>query len=232
MAVVALLLAACSPASRPQKPQEAPSRVRVGELEQIDISFPGILLLKPDHYMGSYDQLMVDPIIISYKKGSKKLSTAEFERLKAHLRDAMAIELVSVQPSQVVTEPGPCVLRMQVAFVDLDLPDMAPSTGSNVSYVTSHGSVTLVHELRDSVSGTVLLRYMGRRNAGAGSGVGTVSRWSRLTRMFDEMLADLQEGLVESVSISVATSGPLASCGGQVLETIEEVHPGKTPRED
>lgn len=234
--MVAALLLACSAAPGPPTPPTAQSSgaaaplARVGQLERLEISFPGVLLVKPDHHMGSYDRLMVDPVIVSYKKGSKKLSTAEFERLAAYLRQATARELVSVEPENIVSEPGPCVLRMEVAFVDLDLPQLPTASGSHSAYVSSIGSVTLIHELRDSMTGTVLLRYAGRRSGGAGNVVGAVSRWSNLTRMFDEMLADMQKGLVESVPLSVATSGPLASCGGQVLETIEEVHPGATPR--
>jgi hypothetical protein len=81
--------------------------------------------------------------------------------------------------------------------------------------------VTLVHELRYSTTGTVLLRYMGRRRAEGGAAVVSVSRWSGLTRTFDELLSDLQQTLVEAVPFSTATEGPLAQCHGLIYKKIE-----------
>jgi hypothetical protein len=195
--------------------------MRVEGLERLEVDIGGILLVKPDHFMASYDRLMVDPIVVTFLRGSKKLGTAETKRLEAHLRAATARELVNVDSSKIVEEPGPCVLRMQTAFLDLELPPLTTASGSRSGYVRSFGSVTLVHEMRDSTSGTVLLRYMGRRRAGGGSPVASASVWSGLTRTFDEMLSDLQRSLVESVPLSRATTGPLAGCQGLILKQIE-----------
>jgi len=176
--------------------------------------------------MASYDQLMVDSIIVTTAQGSKKLSPAETQRLEVYLRDAAARKLVNVDPSKVVTEPGPCVLRMQTAFLDLELPPLSTATGSRTSFVSSYGSVTLVHELRDSTTGTVLLRYMGRRRARGGKAVAADSRWSGLTRTFDEMLSDLKQSLLETVPLSTATEGPLAQCHGLIYKKIEASQDG------
>lgn len=213
-----LALAGCRSAPAPELPEV---NARVEDLVRLEIAIGGILLVKPDHHMASYDQLMVDPIIVTFERGSKKLNSAETERLETHLREATARRLVNVDPSKIVTEPGPCVLRMQTAFLDVELPPLTMSSGSRSSFISSYGSVTLVHELRDSSSGTVLLRYMGRRRAGGGSAVAWTSRWGGLTRTFDEMLSDLQQSLFETVPLSTATEGTLAQCHGLIYKQIE-----------
>ena len=109
-----------------------------------------------------------------------------------------------------------------VAFLDVDLPEVLAPSGSRTTFIGSFGAVTLVHELRDSMTGTVLLRYMGRRRAPGGSAVGFVAPWSGLKRTFDRMLSDLQQSLVETVPLSTATKGPLARCNGLIYKRIEE----------
>ena len=113
-------------------------------------------------------------------------------------------------------------MRMQTAFIDVDLPALEGHSGSHTTFVGSFGSVTLVHELRDSTTGTVLLRYMGRRRAAGGQAVSLVKPWLGLKRTFDRMLSDLQTSLVETVPLSTATEGPLAQCTGLIYKTFEE----------
>jgi hypothetical protein len=215
-----LAVAGCRSTSAPA-PKAQETAARVADLERLELDGPGILLVKPEHHMGSYDQLMVDPIVVTFAKGSKKLNAAESRRLEAYLHAATARELVNVEASQIVTEPGPCVMRMQIAFVDFDLPELETSSGSRTAFVTSYGSVTLVHELYDSTTGKVLLRYVGRRRAGGGSTSGSLSRWSGLTRTLDKMLSDLQDTLVKHVPLSFAKEGPLAQCQGLIYKGIE-----------
>ena len=195
---------------------------RVADIERLDISIPGVLLVKPEHYLASYDQLMVDPIIVTFARGSAKLGRTDTKRLEIYLREATARELVNVDVSKIVSQPGPCVMRMQTAFLDVVLPLRDVPSDAHTTFIDSFGSVTLVHELRDSTTGTVLLRYMGRRRAPGGSAVGFVAPWSGLKRTFDRMLSDLQQSLVETVPLSTATKGPLARCNGLIYERIEE----------
>jgi hypothetical protein len=219
LAVIAALAGCLAPGPQAPSPQ---AHARVTGIERLDISIAGVLLVKRDHNLGSYDQLMVDPIIVALSRNSSKLGRSETERLKTHLRKATARELVNVDASKIVSRPGPCVLRMQTAFIDLELPKIEPYLGSDTSIIHSFGSVTLVHELRDSMTGTVLMRYMGRRHAPGGSTIGWVAKWSGLTRTLDRMLADLQQSLLESVPLHTATEGPLAQCSGLIHKRIEE----------
>lgn len=220
-AVIALVLVLVGCGSTPTaEPDPFTARARVEGLERLAIPTGGVLLVKPDHHMGNYDNLMVDPIIVTFARGSKQLSSAETHRLEEYLRKATASELVRVELSKIVTEPGPCVMRMQTAFLDLELPAYTTASGSRSSYVGSYGTVTLVHEIRDSSTGTILLRYMGRRRAGGGSAM-AVSRWGGLTRTLDDMLSDLRHNLFETVPYSTTTEGPLGQCQGLIYKGIE-----------
>jgi hypothetical protein len=206
--------------------------IRVGNLVQLDTPYTGILLVKPDHHMGSYDQLMIDPVILTNKKGTKPLPTSETDRLRSYLREATARELVNVEPSKLVIRAGPCVLRMQTSFLELETTHLPRGTGSVTTIVSSYGNVILAHEMRDSETGEVLLRYIGRRRAGGGSVVGGTQSWRRMTRTFDRMLVELQANLVSSVPESYATDGPRSHCGGLIFKTIEETRPDlKSPGE-
>jgi hypothetical protein len=220
---LSLALTGCrTPPAPAPTPLSKKAHARVTGIERLDIPIAGVLLVKPDHYLTSYDRLMVDPIIVTFARGSMKLSLAETERLETHLREATARELVNVDPSKIVSEPGPCVLQMQTAFLEIELPTLEALSSSHSTFVSSFGSVSLVHELRDSMTGSVLLRYMGRRRARGGTVIGFSKPWSGLTRIFDEMLSDLQHNLVEAVPLSIATQGPLAACKGLIYKSIED----------
>ncbi len=207
--------------SRPQLQEPQATAPRVARLVKLETSISGVLLVNPNHNLGSYDQLMVDPIIVTFDSDSKKLSQSETRRLEDYLRKATARELVNVDASKIVSQPGRCVMRMQTAFLEVELPDPKPYSASTTSFVDSFGSVILIHELRDSMTGTVLLRYMGRRKARGGQVIGWVAAWSGLTRTFNGMLSDLKMELVETVPLSRAEEGPLASCGGLIHKRID-----------
>jgi len=198
--------------------KEAP--LRVERLERVEVSVPGVLFVKPDHHLASYDHVMIDPIVVTFAEGSKGLSSADTRRLEAHLRTATAKKLSNVDPEKIVDEPGPCVLRMQTAFLGLELPQLSTKSGSSTGFVRSSRSVTLAHELTDSMTGVVILRYFGRR--AARGGMASSSRWSGLTRTLGDMLTDLQQSLVEAVPPESAQEGPLAACGGSIYRNISE----------
>jgi hypothetical protein len=102
---------------------------------------------------------------------------------------------------------------------------LSTKSGSSTRFVRSYGSVTLAHELIDSTTGVVILRYIGRREARGGMAVAPNSRWSGLTRTLDRMLADLQQSLVEAVPHETAAHGPLAACGGSIYKNISRGKP-------
>jgi hypothetical protein len=65
------------------------------------------------------------------------------------------------------TEPGPGVLRVTAYIVDLyvNAPDSTMQAGRSRTYVFNAGHMTLVMELRDSVTGTLLARAFDKKAA-------------------------------------------------------------------
>ncbi len=224
-AAVAASLLGCSGLMK-REPEVRADASGTSGLEVVDTRFSGVLFIKPDHHMGSYDRLMVDPIIVTFKKGGATLRANETQQLQAYLREATARELVNVEPEMIVAEAGPCAMRMRIAFVDLDLARLARGAGSSATFLSSYGAVTLYHELQDSMTGEVLLRYVGRRSARGGSWIGVQGRsnWHTMKPTFDRMLADLQQNLISAVPRSVATTGPQAQCGGAILKHMESLY--------
>jgi hypothetical protein len=90
---------------------------------------------------------------------------------------------------QVVTEPGPDVLRLATAIINLEVD--APDTftaGRSRTFSSEGGEATLVLEARDSVSGSVMGRAVDRRAIGDHSGSGPYLRNSVTNRAdFEEM---------------------------------------------
>jgi hypothetical protein len=84
---------------------------------------------------------------------------------------------------QVVTEPGPDTLLVIPAIVDLYItaPDTM-SAGRGRTYTASSGRMTLVLELRDSVTGETLARVVDSQS-GRNTGVMTIS--NRMTNTAD-----------------------------------------------
>ena len=88
-------------------------------------------------------------------------------RFEQEVGKAFAEEMAKIQNFEIVTEPGPDVLMVRGALLDIVtfVPDLSRITGMTDIYVTRVGEATLVLELRDSESGTVLARSVDRRAA-------------------------------------------------------------------
>jgi hypothetical protein len=95
----------------------------------------------------------------------------------------------------VVTGPGKCVLSMGIGLVDIAL-NGPEATGATTSILASTGAITLVVDLRDSVSGEPLLRY-GRRIAlpGGIQWQGDRPTWHQVRQTLDQLLTDQRKTL-------------------------------------
>jgi hypothetical protein len=84
---------------------------------------------------------------------------------------------------EIATAPGPDVLRLSPAVIDLyiNAPDTM-SAGRSRTYTMDAGEATVLLEARDSVSGALLGRVLDRRET-QGSGVATIT--SSVTNIAD-----------------------------------------------
>jgi hypothetical protein len=106
---------------------------------------------------------------------------------------------------QVVTAPGPDVLRLRTAVINLDVnaPDVM-SAGRTRSLAPEAGEATLVLEARDSMTGALMGRAVDRRYAGDTSPLlrNSVTNKSDFTRLFTTWAKQSVDGLSELKTLS------------------------------
>lgn len=160
----------------------------VDGLVKTEIDMPGVLFLREDHGIGSYDAFLVPRASITYKRRSKHLDPELEEEFTATLEQSL-IDLAEAADVPVVRSPGACVMLVGVALVNVEV---ARSTSSGAL-----AQMTAVMEFRDSMSGQPLLRYA-TQNLLKRQGPGTQSR--QLQRAFDEVMVDMDIGRAMTVA--------------------------------
>jgi len=135
--------------------------------------------LAPGTDFRTYTKVMLDPAEVAFKKDwmrdinddspgvSRDVTQEDADKILAAARDGLDQvfrETFEKEGVQVVTAPGPDVLRLSpgVANLDIAAPDTM-SPGMSRTYVTESGEATLVLEARDSTSGALLGRVIDRR---------------------------------------------------------------------
>ncbi len=150
----------------------------------------GLVQIKPKHVDAAYllpgadfrpyTKLMLDPVEVAFKKDwardynrdaatlSNRLTPEHIEKIAQAARDAFTEvfnEAYQKAGLQVVTTPGPDVLRVRPGVVNLDIaaPDTMTSSRSR-TYTMESGEATLFLEVRDSTTEALLGRALDRRN--------------------------------------------------------------------
>lgn len=178
----ALLLAGCQ---TPKSPIDDPSTQE--GLVRADVKGVDAAYKKPGANLSAYDKILLRPVTVSFSRNWKPeqdsalytMNKPDREQIKQELSDAFAAGFKQVLDEkggyQMVTEPAKDVLEVQAAIVNLyiNAPDVSMQTAGRVrTYTADAGEMTLVSELRDSVTGTLLARVYDRRE-GMDSGVWT-----------------------------------------------------------
>ena len=178
--LVALVIAGCA------TPQRGPTEWD-GLVRQPDTRLDAVFL-RADAEIPSYTNVIIAPASVQFARNwepnrggrslSRRLDTADVvaikDNLAATLGDIFREELTA-GGYQVVTEPGPDTLLVIPAIVDLYItaPDTM-SAGRSRTYTASSGRMTLVLELRDSVTGETLARVVDSQS-GRNTGVMTIN---------------------------------------------------------
>jgi hypothetical protein len=162
--------------------------------------------VRPGADFSIYKRLLLAPVDVSFARywarQHRDVDAKESLRIRTELatlaREEFTRQLQRAGGYPVVNAPGPDVLEVRASIVNLDVhaPDVDKSS-INRSYVLSAGEGTLIAELRDSQTGTLLARVVDRRetreypefvianrvtnSAEARDLVGT---WSRLLRRY------------------------------------------------
>jgi hypothetical protein len=172
-------------------PEQEPLQVETGRLAGVThdglVRMSGSELegvwVRPDVDVSRYDRLLIGEVRLSYKRpptsrrgssspGNFPLAQSQIERLQQMLREALADEIRKSQRWSLAEEPGEGVLLIEPRLLDLVVRVPPNQDPTERTYTTSAGQVTLVLELRDSLTGQILARVADRsevRRPGAGS---------------------------------------------------------------
>ena len=149
-----------------EPPKEWDGLVRVNS-KQIDH-----LYKLPEADFSGYKRVRLDPIEVEFDKNwkpnaaerspSRRLDNSDLERIKKTLAEEFRkvfTEELTNNGYPVVNEDGDDVLRVSAAIANLYItaPDKM-SAGRSRTYTTNAGHMTLVAELRDSVTGKLMAR--------------------------------------------------------------------------
>jgi hypothetical protein len=187
--VCATVLAGCA-TTRPAQPEEWDGLVRQSGTRLQSV------FVKPDAEIVAYRNVLLDPVEVSFarnwdpNRGGRsqlaRLDAADMEAIRTGvadlLRETLRAELAR-GGYQLVDEVGPDTLRVTAAIVDLyvSAPDTM-SAGRSRTYTANSGRMTLVAELRDSLTGEILARAVDTRS---GRTTGTWSIANRVTNTAD-----------------------------------------------
>ncbi len=126
----------------------------------------------PEATLTPYDAVKLDPILVEFDKNwdpnsgggslQSRVTSADLEKIKSNLASAFQEEFsnaLSKAGYKVVTEDGNNVLRVSAAIANLYITAPAKVTSDRTrTYTTETGRMTLVAELRDSVTNQLLAR--------------------------------------------------------------------------
>jgi hypothetical protein len=173
LGAAALLAAACASSSGVVYATGAGSVTGDG-LHRVRWSQLGAEFVKPGAEFGRYDKVLLDPLTISMAgEGERRRMgpTKQYAPTPGYLQGmARAYRETFAKQFQtggfeLVSEPGPGVLRVSGHVVDLVLTaQLDPEQDTDtVELVRSFGDLTMLIDVRDSVSGEPLLRTVDRQ---------------------------------------------------------------------
>jgi hypothetical protein len=172
------------------------------------------VFVKPDAQVVAYRSVMLDPLQVSFdgnwdpnrgtRSMSARLNADDVAAIKNDLSDLFR-EIFRDELArggyQLVDQPGPETLRVTPAIINLFI--TAPDTsapGRTRTYTADSGRMTLVVELRDSETGTLLARAVDTqtgRNAGMWTITNRVTNTADARRAIGVWASALRRGLDE-----------------------------------
>ena len=169
---------------------------------------------RPDTDFSVYTKVMLQGAGIEYRPGGEagrttisrgrggpyEVTESQKARLQNIVIEAFASELTESDQYEVVQEPGPDVLLVRGALLDVVsyVPPEAIEPRTNV-FLSQVGEATLVIELRDSITEAILARAVDRRAAESAGGMMTasnrVTNTAEVRRLANRWARQLREGL-------------------------------------
>ncbi len=146
-------------------------------LQKINIKGIDMAYALPGATLSGYTKVMVQPIAVRFHKSwkptvvgsTRSLSSSEQQKIRDDVAEVVYdafVEELKKGGYSVVAEPGPDVLRVQAAIINLYItaPDVM-TPGRTRVYTMSAGEMTLLAELVDSETGEIFARVLDRYQA-------------------------------------------------------------------
>ena len=178
-------------------------------LYQFEHARMGFAAIKPGVSLGVYSKLIILPVYIAFEEGSRELPEHRVDRLRRLFHEVFTQELEDRGAYRIVDEPGPDVLLVRPALVNIlvTVPEEPTSARGGV-YISSPGQLTLIAEFRDSTTGELLARAADRRAITEPGNVmyesNPVSNQANVRREFRRWAALLREHLDSSAELEAA----------------------------
>jgi hypothetical protein len=169
---------ACADEPLPASKKQAAAAWSEDGLQRVEARGLDVVYARPGASLASFTRVWIRPVAVSFRRdweragapgGHGRLRSTDAERIKAKLsglvRDALLRRLEDGGYA-LVDGPGDDVLDVQLSIIDLYVtaPDV-PTAGRVEVYAVSAGEMSLVAELRDSVSGEVVTRAFDHQRA-------------------------------------------------------------------
>ncbi|MEZ4352382.1 MAG: hypothetical protein R3F16_01795 [Myxococcota bacterium] len=160
------------------------------------VALPGRLYVRPDHAIGTYDRFLIPESTIAYQDHSLRLPE-EAEIVYLAMLEQSLLDAVRDASIEVTKVPGECTLQVQMRLEDVKL----------TKSVRDEDSMTLVLELRDTLSGSPLLRY--ETEYPVPSPDEDDSLGEQVSATFDRMVAEMEvSGALRGAGLGASTSRP------------------------
>jgi len=189
--------------------------------------------LLPGADFRSYTKIMLDPTEVAFQKNwlrdyndnqadpMSRLSNSDAQRILSDVQkgfEEVFRKAVTEAGYTIVDAPGPDVLRVGTAIVDLDV--AAPDTmspGRSRTFSQDAGGASLIVEVRDSSSNALLGRAVDNRVVGYGAPYrrDSVTNRADFDRQFSEWAKSSVQGLAELKARSPLGGATTASAANQ-----------------
>lgn len=132
--------------------------VYVGSFNRVPNTAVEYAYINQEADFSKYTKLLSGGLEIYYPEGEETPDPADLERIRGYFRDAFVSAIGDAY--EIVTEPGPDVLKVSAQIVDMKIsPGGAVFEPSGrLRDVVAHGELTFLMEMSDSVTGQALAR--------------------------------------------------------------------------
>lgn len=169
--VQAVAQAPAEQASAPRSPSEASEQWSDDGLRKVQLRGLDVVFMRPEASLAGYDKVSLGAVSVSFRRGwerSTRIGThsrihpADVQRIRERLATVVREEVLKQLGEggyQVVDAAAEDVLAVSASIINLSVaaPDVPSASGSEV-YSVSAGEMTLVAELRDSLTGDLIVR--------------------------------------------------------------------------